>query len=106
MATEQIMNDKHELKIFADTLIKYPLYIGVVIATLLNLPVGAFISLIYPLGNPMNMFWIYGYVTDTKFNTGNANKQFDKLNKIQPVLIGAFVLTVIVNRLLVYGFHF
>ena len=87
-------------------LIKYPLYIGVFIATLLNLPVTAFISLFYPLGNPMNMFWIYGYVTDTKYATDNANKQFDKLEKIQPVLIGSFLLTIIINRLFVYGFHF
>ena len=106
MATAEIMNDKQKLKIFATTLIKYPLYIGVVLATLLNLPVTVFLSLFYPLGNPMNMFWVYGYVTDTKFNTDNANKQFDKLNKIQPGLIIPFVLTIIVNRLLVYGFHF
>ena len=106
MATEEIMNDKLQQKKFSDVLIKYPLYIGVVIVTLLNLPVTAFISLFYPLGNPMNMFWIYGYVTDTKYATDNANKQFDKLEKIHPVLIVGFVLTIIVNRLLVYGFHF
>lgn len=106
MGTEEILNDKQLQKKFADVLIKYPLFIGVVITTLLNLPVIAFISLLYPLGNPMNMFWIYGYVTDTKYPTENANKQFDKLEKVQPVLIGLFILTMIVNRLLVYGFHF
>lgn len=106
MATEEILNDKQQQKIFSDVLIKYPLYIGVIITTLLNLPVVAFISLLYPLGNPMNMFWIYGYVTDTKYATDNANKQFDKLEKIQPFLIVAFFITMIVNRLLVFGLHF
>ncbi|MEP6793285.1 MAG: hypothetical protein ABJB16_03090 [Saprospiraceae bacterium] len=92
MATAEIMNDKEQQNKFADVLIKYPLFIGVVITTLLNLPVVAFLSLLYPLGNPMNMFWIYGYVTDTTYATDNANKQFDKLEKNQPVLIGVFVL--------------
>jgi hypothetical protein len=105
MATEEILKDKKQQKIFSDVLIKYPLYIGVVVSTLLNLPVVDFISLLYPLGNPMNMFWIYGYVMDHDYATENANKQFDKLEKIPTFLIIALLLTIIINRLLVYGFH-
>lgn len=106
MATVEILSDKQRQRQFADTLIKYPLYLGVVISTLLNLPVLALISLLYPLCNPMNIFWIYGYVVDTPYDTKNANKNFDQLGRIQPLWIGIFIITVMVNRWLVYGLNF
>jgi len=106
MATEEILKDKQQQKTFANALIQYPIYIGVAISTLLNLPVYLFVSLLYPLGNPMNMFWIYGNVKNKKFATDHANLQFDKLEKIQPLVIIAFLVTILLNRLLVFGFHF
>lgn len=106
MANTEIMSDQKQLKTFADNIIKFPLYIGVVLVTLLNLPVVSFLSLMYPLFNPMNLFWIYGYAIDKPYPTTHANMEFDKLQKLQPVLFVVFIITIAINRLLVYGFHF
>jgi hypothetical protein len=60
---------------------------------------------LYPMFSPFTLFWVYGILLNKKYTTLNANKHFEDLNKISPVLIAVTTLTVIINRLLVYGFH-
>ena len=105
MATPDIIIDNQERRAFFNTLIKFPLYFGIVITTLLNLPVTAFISLVYPLCSPLNLLWSYGYCLDAEYSGPKTNKTLNHLCKISPVLIIAFVITIIYNRLLVYGVH-
>ena len=105
MATEQIINDKSERRVFINSIVKYPLYLGVIISTIMNLPVIVFLSLLYPMFSPFTLFWSFGYLLDSPYPTANANKEMYKLNTLSPILIIAFILTIICNRLFVIGLH-
>lgn len=105
LATQEIINDKTQRRAFFNTLIKFPLYFGIVITTLLNLPATAFVSLSYPLFSPLNLLWSYGYCLDADYIAPKASKELNQLCKISPAIIIAFIFTVICNRLLVYGLH-
>lgn len=103
LATQEIINDETQRRAFFNTLIKFPLYFGIIITTLLNLPVTVFISLCYPLFSPLNLLWSYGYCLDANYAAPKANKELNHLCKVSPILIIAFILSFIYNRLLVYG---
>jgi hypothetical protein len=105
MGSKQIIADHRSRRSFMDALLIYPLAIGIVITTLLNLPMPAFISLISPICSPFTFLWGYGSAFYKKYDTGNYNKDFKSLNKIKPWLFVFFILVVIVNRLLVPGIY-
>ena len=105
VATQEIINDNSHRREFFNTLIKFPLYLGIVITTLLNLPAPAFVSLAYPLFSPLNLLWSYGYCIDANYVAPKANTALNHLCKVSPYLIIAFILTIIYNRFLVYGMH-
>jgi hypothetical protein len=105
MASLEIINDRQERRTFIGALIKSPVLIGVVVTTLMNLPAPAFLSLLYPMFSPFTLFWVYGVFLKKEYSTLNANKHFEDLSRISPVLIAVIILTVIINRLLVHGFH-
>ena len=105
LATPEIINDKTQRRAFFNTLIKFPLYLGIVITTLLNLPISVFVSLAYPLFSPLNLLWSYGYCLDANYIAPKANRELNHLCKVSPMLIIAFILTITYNRLLVYGLH-
>lgn len=105
LATQEIINDKYRRTAFFNNLIKYPLFFGILITTLLNLPAASFVSLAYPLFSPLNLLWSYGYCKDADYWAPKANTELNHLSKISPYLILAFIATIIYNRLLVYGLH-
>lgn len=106
MATTDIIENKASRSVFIANLIQYPLYIGIVVTVLLELPVPTFLSLIYPMCSPFTLFWVYGYFLDAKYPLDKASKNMDKLNNISIASIAFFLLIVAINRVLVYGFHF
>jgi len=103
MGTIDMMADKQVRRIFMMSLIQYPLYIGIVITTLLNLPTPTVLSLIYPICSPFSIMWVYGTAVSKNYPPGNMNNDNSSINRIQPVWLIIFVLIVVVNRLLVYG---
>lgn len=105
MAGGEIVGDAIKRKAFITALVEYPLYTGVVITTLLNLPVVVFLSLLYPLFSPFTLFWGFGYLLKAPYAAPADDKGPDRLNTISPVLIAVLVLTIICNRLLVFGLH-
>jgi hypothetical protein len=103
MGSKEIIADKPGRIAFMFHLLIYPLASGLIITTLLNLPVPAFISLIAPICSPFTFLWGYGNAMYKKYPSANANKQFDSFNKIKPWLFISLALVIIVNRLLVHG---
>lgn len=103
IATPEILADPVSRKSFADGLIKYPLFAGIGVTILLNLPVISVLSLIYPAFSPMSLFWVYGYVVEETTTANNSEAQLASLGKPGVLLIAALLLTVVVNRLLVMG---
>jgi hypothetical protein len=103
MATEEIaITKKHRIP-FINSLILYPLLFGIIITTLLNLPIPTLASLIAPICSPFTIMWTYGNALSQKYPTSKMNQDIKPINSIHYKLLIVFVLTVIVNRLLVGG---
>ena len=62
MGSKEIIENKEVRKRFIRSLLLYPLLIGIVLTTLLNLPIPALISLIAPICSPFTFMWGYGNV--------------------------------------------
>lgn len=105
MANREILEEKSRRKEFADYLIQYPLYIGIAGTCLLNLPIPVWLSLIYPLCSPMALFWIHGYIEDTTYGQIQVANDSEPFKKVPIALIVILVITVVLNRFLVYGFQ-
>jgi hypothetical protein len=105
MASAEIINNQEQRKAFVASLIRTPLFLGIAITVVLNLPVPTFLSLLYPLCSPFTFFWIYGLLLKKNYTHLSANTQLEKLATINTPLIVAFIITVIVNRVLVNGVH-
>jgi hypothetical protein len=105
MASAEIINSTEQRATFIASLIMIPVFLGIIITVVLNLPVPTFLSLLYPLCSPFTFFWIYGLLLKKKYTDLNANTELEKLASINTPLIMAVIITVIVNRVLVYGVH-
>lgn len=105
MGNTELVENTDRRKPFIHCLIQYPLYIGILITTLLNFPIPVLISLIAPICSPMTIMWSYGIALSKAFSAKNANKEFEKLNSMQPVLFIFTIIIVVINRLLVHGIH-
>jgi hypothetical protein len=103
MGTSNIIADKNVRRMFINALIQYPLYIGILITTLLNLPTPTVLSLIYPAFSPFSIMWVYGNGLSMSYPAENMNTDISSINRIQPVWLIIFFLIIVMNRLLVYG---
>ncbi len=105
MGSKEVIENEKDRKEFIRFLILFPLFIGLVITTLLNLPVPTLVSLIAPIGGSLTLLCGYGNALEKKYILKYANVKFEQFNKINYKLFGIFLLTVILNRLLVYGIY-
>lgn len=99
-ATLEIYQDAALRKKYAKSVLLYPIYLGLIIIILMNLPVPIWISLMAPF-SIFSFFFAFGEAlkkdyTQIRFNTNDV-----ALFKIQPAIIVSFVLVLIINRLLV-----
>jgi amino acid permease len=105
MGSEEIIENKRSRAIFIRSLILYPLLIGIVITTLLNLPVPLFLSLISPICGPFSIMWAYGFALYKKYPAIHANRKFDEFTRMNPWLFVFLFGIIVVNRLLVSGIY-
>jgi hypothetical protein len=103
MGSKEIIDNGSDRVKFIRSLIFYPLIIGIIITTLLNLPVPVIISLIAPICGSLTILSGYDNASKKDYSLKNINKEFDQFNKLNFKLFGFFLLTIILNRLLVYG---
>ena len=103
MGTSTMIADKQVRRIFMRSLIQYPLYIGILITALLNLPTPTVLSLIYPIFSPFSLMWVYGKGLSKAYPADKMNTDINSINKIQPAWLIVFFLIIVINRLLVYG---
>ena len=103
MGTDKMITDKQSRLTFMSSLVQYPLYAGIVITTLLNLPTPTMLSLIYPICSPFSIMWAYGRGLSKAYPADKMNTNINGINSIQPVWLIILFLIVIMNRLLVYG---
>ncbi|MEI6348972.1 MAG: hypothetical protein WCP69_13580 [Bacteroidota bacterium] len=105
MGSKEIIENKEARIQFIHSLLLYPIFIGIIITTLMNLPTRAFLSLIAPLCSPFSLFWAYGNALKKNYLSDKFNKEFESFNKPNFWLFFWFVITIIVNRLLVIGIY-
>ena len=105
MGTSNIVGDKKSRRMFMRALICYPLCIGIVITTLLNLPVPSTLNLICPIFSPFTLMWAYGKAIAKRYPTDNMSTDINEINKIQPVWLIILFLTIVLNRFLVCGIN-
>ena len=105
MGSKEIIENEKDRKEFIRFLILFPLFIGLVITTLLNLPVPILASLIAPICGPLTILCGYNNAAEKKYILNDVNTEFEQFNKFNFQLFGFFLLTVILNRLLVYGIY-
>ena len=103
MGSAEIMEDKESRTLFMRSLLKYPIFIGIIIITLMNLPTRALLSLIAPLTSPLALFWAYGSALNKNQTSVISNREFDAFSQPNYYLIFWLVVTIVVNRLLVIG---
>lgn len=101
LSKEKYENDIQR-KAFFNSLVQFPIYIGIIITTLLNIPVPTTASLIAPLCSPLSLMWCFGALMGKKYPYPNENVETSSIDKISVLWIFIFVLVVIINRLLAY----
>jgi hypothetical protein len=104
LGTEEISNSKELRSPFVNSLIFYPLLIGILITTLLNLPVPTFASIIAPLCSPFAIMWAYGDALRKIYPHTIMSKDLLSINSKNLKWLIALILIVLMNRLLVMGF--
>jgi hypothetical protein len=106
MGSKEILEKKETRISFIHSLLLLPVLFGIPVTTLLNLPVVVLISLIAPLCSPFTLLWDYGNALDKNYHLKTTNSHFNRLNRLNFVLILLFILTIIYNRILVKGIYF
>jgi hypothetical protein len=105
MGSREIMENGEKRQIFIRSLIFLPMIIGIVVTTILNLPVPSYISLIAPVCGSLTILCGYNTASEKTFSLKNINGGFDQINKFNLIWVVFFVLTIIMNRLLVLGIY-
>lgn len=105
MGSKEIIENGADRVKFIRSLILFPLIIGIILTTLLNLPVPVIISLIAPICGSLTILCGYDNASNKNYSLKNTNKEFEQFNKLKLLLFGFFLLTIILNRLLVYGIY-
>jgi hypothetical protein len=105
LGSREIIENNETRKKFISSLILIPVFIGITLTTLLNLPTITALSLIAPICSPFTFLWAYGFALNKKYLTNNYNSQFFNLNKPHFWLYLFFTFTIIANRFLVYGIY-
>ncbi|MCX6256736.1 MAG: hypothetical protein NTW49_02375 [Bacteroidia bacterium] len=106
LATEEIATTKELRFPFIRSLIMYPLFFGIIITTLLNIPIPTFASLIAPVCSPFAIMWTYGYALNAKYPKRILNQDIININSFNYRLLIFLAIIVIVNRLLVGGLSY
>lgn len=105
MGSKEIIENGADRVKFIRSLMLVPLLLGIIITTVLNLPVPVIISLIAPVCGSLTILFEYDNAIKKDYSLKYANKEFGQFNKLNFLLIGFFLLIIILNRLLVYGIY-
>jgi len=99
---EATATDLHTRKKALYDLIFFPLFLGMIVTTLLNLPAPTPLSLIAPLTSPLMILWPFRHYATVPgvYYTGNH------LQKLSVAGIILLAVVVVINRLLVPGLQF
>lgn len=94
---------KYARRRFMFIMIFYPFIIGVLVTTLLNLPVNSAFNLIAPFIMPFTILWTFPQALGKEYRGTVSNEHLDSINNFKLFPLVAMVLIVLVNRLLVAG---
>jgi hypothetical protein len=101
LMSRQTSEDAAQRRRFIYSLVFLPLFSGIALTTLLNLPVPTPLSLIAPLTSPFMILWAFGYYLKSPGISYDEEERIDK--KVSIGWMAVMILIVIINRLLVAG---
>lgn len=90
-------------KTFYDNLILFPLITGVIVNTLLDLPVPTFLSLLAPLCMPWCVMMVYGKLLSSKDLNPKPGPDPGDLNKISRPLLFSLIKVACIHEFLILG---
>ena len=96
-------SDLKERGKFVNAVLLFPVMIGSLINALLAFPVQVILSVIYPATSSYVVLWAYGKVLKPETQ---ATTQSEMAGRYSLFLLGTLVVMVLINRLLIFGFHF
>lgn len=105
MGSREIVENKELRFPFIRSLLLYPIFIGIIITTILNLPIKNVLSLIAPICMPFSFFWGYKNALSKIYPYDKANKEFESFNKPNFWLYFILIIVLVANRLLVSGIY-
>lgn len=91
-------------KKFIYSLVLLPLFIGIVVTTLLNLPSPTFLSLMAPLTSPYVILWAFGYYLKKEGTYFDEQESIGKKIYLNWLII--MIVIIAINRFLVSGIQF
>jgi hypothetical protein len=103
MSPAEAIETKRSRIQFMYILVLIPVLLGIVCTTLLNLPVIGLLSLLAPILRPFTILWTFHLAVGKDYPEIISNDQFASINKPNVFVFVAVVITVLVNRLLVFG---
>lgn len=103
MGTRDIISDNKTRRTFINSLMLYPLLIGILVTTLLNLPSPTFLSLLAPICSPFAIMWTYGYAVNKKYPEDKMNTNIRTVDRIEFLWVVVLLLVININRMLVTG---
>jgi hypothetical protein len=106
MGSTEFLGKKNSRISFVHSILLLPVLCGMPFTTVLNLPVIALISLVAPICSPFTLLWDYGNALHKNYNSKITNSNFNKVNKLNGVLLILLALTIIYNRMLVKGIYY
>ncbi len=102
----EVLEMDHSRAQFMAKTVLFPVIIGIVIITLLNLPAIALLSLIAPVMSPFTILWTYPIAVKRDYPGLISNLDFDKINRFSPTILTGLLAIILINRLLVSGIQF
>lgn len=101
--SKEAYEDDNLRKKFFNNLVHIPLYIGIAITTLLNIPVPTVASLTAPLFSPFSIMWCYGSLMRKRYSYPTNTIYTNDLESISKVWLVVFMLVILLNRFLAIG---
>jgi hypothetical protein len=102
----EVLEMHYTRMMFMKKVVLLPVFLGIIITTLLNLPAMVYLSLFAPICRPFTILWTYPLAVKKEYPGLISNYDFEDINGFSPYTVVFLAIMILVNRLLVFGLSF
>jgi hypothetical protein len=102
----EVLEMHYTRMMFMKKAVLFPVFLGIIITTLLNLPAMVYLSLFAPICRPFTILWTYPLAVNKNYPGLMYNSDFKEINRFSPIALTFLVIIILINRLLVSGLSF